>query len=402
MKIGIIREGKIPPDCRAALSPAQAAFIQRNFDAHILVAPSPIRCFSDAEYRQEGIEVTHDLSDCDVLLGIKEVPIPQLQVGKTYFFFSHTIKKQAHNRALLQAVLEKNITLVDYEVLTDEYGQRLVAFGKFAGMVGAHNGLLGYGLRTGAFSLPRMKDLSYYSEARRVYRKTLFPPIRAVVTGSGRVSTGAIEVLYDAGFKEVSVDDYLQKTFIQPVFTQILPQDYVERLDGQPFSKKDYYADPSVFRSTFHQFFGRTDLLINGIFYDRRAPRFFELSDMMRFDFKIPVIADITCDMMPNSSIPSTIIASDIDQPFYGFDPIQNAVATDPFAPNVVTMMTVDNLPNELPRDASVFFGEQFIVQVLPELLRGGDRAVVERAMIAQDGHLTPRFSYLADYLKTP
>ena len=293
LKIGLIREGKLPADARVALTPAQCRAIQQNFPVQIVVQPSPHRCFSDETFRTEGVEISENLTDCDILLGIKEVPIPQLLEGKTYFFFSHTIKKQAHNRALLQAILTKNIRLIDYEVLTDERGVRLIAFGKFAGMVGTHNGLLGYGLRTGAYTLPRLHDLHDYAEAKDFYKTVKFPPMRVVLTGGGRVAGGALEVLQDADFQRVTIEDFLTKDFDAPVFVRLHPKDYAARNDGNPFEKSDYYADPSVFHSTFEQFSARTDLFINGIFYDNRAPRFFEIEDMRRADFQIKVIADI-------------------------------------------------------------------------------------------------------------
>ena len=399
MTFGIIRERKVPLDARVALTPKQCAFIQKHFpEVHIVVESSESRCFSDEAYLTEGVEVSTDLSRCDILLGIKEVPIDQLNDGKTYFFFSHTIKKQAHNRALLQTIIQKNVRIIDYEVLTDDSGKRLIAFGKFAGMVGAHNGLLGYGLRTGTFTLPRLYALKDYSVARALYKDIKFPPIRVLVSGGGRVSSGAVEVIQDAGFQRVSIDDFLTQTYDHPVFIRIHPMDYVERMDGQPFEKKDYYKDPSVYRSTFARFFDKTDLFINGIFYDARAPRFFELKDMSSPNFNIKVIADVSCDLMPYSSVPSTIRATKIPEPFFGFDKTTHQEVA-PFEDNTVTMMTIDNLPNELPRDASTFFGEQFITYILPEILKEEYSDVLLRGTIAMDGALREPFAYLQDYV---
>ncbi len=403
MKIGLIHEGKIPADNRVALTPAKCAFVERLFPCKIIVEPSPTRCFSDAEFEAENIAVSADLNDCDFLMGIKEVPIQRLMVGKTYLFFSHTIKKQPHNRALLQAVLEKKITLIDYEVLTDDYNQRLIAFGKFAGMVGAHNGIMGYGLRTGAFTLPRMKDLESYADARRVYKATNLPPLSIVVSGGGRVAKGAMEVLLDMGFKKVAPTDFLVEKFETPVFTQIHPIDYVARKDGEPFEKADFYRNPSEFRSTFPKFYRKTDVFINCIFFDRRAPMFFSADEMKQPDFRIKMIADVSCDMMPTSSLPSTIKSTTIEDPFFGFDVFKNNEADSPFSGNAVTMMTIDNLPNELPRDASEYFGEQFIINILPELqaiLRGESSKIIERAMITKDGRLTNKYRYLEDYVQ--
>lgn len=399
MTFGIIRERKIPLDARVALTPKQCAFIKNNFpDVNIVVESSENRCFSDEAYRTEGVEITPDLSHCDILLGIKEVPIDQLNDGKTYFFFSHTIKKQAHNRGLLQAIIKKNVRIIDYEVLTDDNRKRLIAFGKFAGMVGTHNGLLGYGLRTGMFTLPRLYTLKDYSVAKELYKDINFPPIRAIISGGGRVSNGAVEVIQDAGFQRVSIDDFLTQQYDHPVFIRIHPKDYAERIDGQPFDKNDYYNDPSVYRSTFARFFDKTDLFINGIFYDARAPRFFELKDMSSPDFNIKVIADVSCDLMPHSSIPSTIRATKIPEPFFGFDKTTHQEVA-PFEENAVTMMTIDNLPNELPRDASTFFGEQFITYILPEILKEEYSDVLLRGTIAMDGALRESFAYLQDYV---
>ena len=405
MKIGLIHEGKNPPDNRVALTPQQCAFVERLYPVKIIVEPSPTRCFTDAEFEEEDVKLSHNLQSCDYLLGIKEVPIDQLIPHKTYFFFSHTIKKQIHNRDLLQAVLDKKITLIDYEVLTDEYGQRLIAFGKFAGMVGAHNALLGQGLRTGAYMLPRMKDLKSYAEARAIYEKTKFPPLSIVVSGSGRVAKGAIEVLHDMNFKQVKPLDFLIERFDEPVFTQIHAEDYVEHLINiispevsQPFVKQDYYKNPSLYRSTFSKFYKKANIFINCIFYDKSAPAFFTLTDMQKADFKIQTIADVSCDLMPYSSIPSTIKVTTIANPFYGFNPFANSETK---LEGGVTMMTIDNLPNELPRDASAYFGEQFILNIIPELenlMRGRNSKVLERATITREGKLTPRFEYLQDY----
>ena len=403
MKIGLIREGKTPPDNRVALTPQQCAFTERLYPIKIIVEPSTIRSFTDAEFEEEDVKTSYNLQSCDYLLGIKEVPIANLIPHKTYFFFSHTIKKQVHNRPLLQAVLEKKITLIDYEVLTDDYGQRLIAFGKFAGMVGAHNGMLAHGVRTGVYTLPRMKDLESYADARAIYKTIKLPPLSIVVSGSGRVAKGAMEVLHDWGVQQVEPAEYLTEKFDVPVFTQIHPENYAEHLDNQAFVKQDYYKDPSRFKSTFSKFYKKTDIFINCIFYDKRAPQFFTLEDMQQPDFKIQTIADVSCDMMPFSSVPSTIKTTTIAEPFYGFNPFNNSETKNPFDTEGVTMMTIDNLPNELPRDASEYFGEQFIINIIPELqnlMRGRKSKVLERATIAKEGKLTPRFEYLQDYVQ--
>lgn len=397
MKIGLIREGKTPPDARIPLTPAQCARIMATHGVQIVVEPSAHRCYTDEEYQRAGIPMSTAIADCDLLMGVKEVPINQLIPNKTYCFFSHTIKKQPHNQKLLQAVLEKQIRLLDYEVMTNEKGERLIAFGRFAGKVGAHNALYTYGKRTGAFSLKRMKDCHDYAEAMAIYRHIHWPAIKIVLTGGGRVGMGAAKVLRDMGIREVSASDFLKTQDQEAVFTQLHAGDYVARNDGQPFNKADFYAHPEIHHSSFEPYFQTADIFINGIFWDDRSPAFFTVEDMRRPDFRIRVIADVTCDIAPLSSVPSTIRASTIADPVYGYDPFTKQ-ETAPYQPHVIDVMAIDNLPNEMPRDASAAFGEQFIEHILPEFSKP-QSAVIERATIAENGCLTKRFEYLEDYV---
>ncbi|MEQ1746155.1 MAG: NAD(P)-dependent oxidoreductase [Saprospiraceae bacterium] len=398
-KIGIIREGKVPSDARTALTPEQCKQITARFPVELVVEPSPVRCFTDAEYQAAGIRLTTDLTDCDILLGVKEVPVGQLIASKTYLFFSHTVKKQPHNRHLLQTVLEKNIRLVDYEKLTDDRGDRLIAFGFYAGLVGAHNGIWTYGRRTGLFDLPRMNTCHDYAEVKAVYAKTEFPPLRIVLTGGGRVASGAARNLHDMGISQVSPHDFLTKPFDGPVFTQLHAQDYVQHRSGPAiFNKAHFYAHGEEYVSTFAPFAQRADIFINGIFYDPKAPKFFEASDLANQSFRIQAIADVSCDMMPDASVPITIRSSTIADPVFGINR-RTGEECPAFSPDGVDVMAIDNLPSELPRDASGFFGQQLIDNVLPELLHENSSAVIARAVIAEGGHLTARYAYLSDYV---
>ena len=397
MKIGIIREGKTPPDSRVPLTPKQCAYLIKEKNIDITVQPSPKRCFPDENYLGLGIPMSEDLSDCDVLMGVKEVPIDQLKSDKTYFFFSHTIKEQSYNRNLLQAIVEKNIRLIDYEVLTNDKGQRLIAFGKFAGMVGAHNGIMTYGTRTGLYTLKRMKDCLDYEEATFIYKKLQLPAIRIVLTGSGRVGKGAALVLNDMGIQRVSPEDYLNKTFDHAVYTQLNGDSYAQRKDGSPYDKNTFYGQPGLFESCFGPYARSSDIMINGIYWDNDAPAFFSLKDMRSPDFSIKVIADVTCDIAPISSIPSTLKASTIANPVFGFNP-ETEQEDLPYQDKVVDMMTIDNLPNELPRDASKAFGEQFINDILDELLNENSD-VIKRASVTENGDLGSHFEYMRNYL---
>ncbi|MEM9544955.1 MAG: NAD(P)-dependent oxidoreductase [Bacteroidota bacterium] len=397
IKIGVIREGKVPPDSRVPLNPEQCKHLS-DMGVDIVVQPSPIRCFPDSDYESQGITLKEDLSDRDVLLGVKEVPKDQLIADKTYFFFSHTIKEQSYNRDLLKKIVDLNITLIDYEVLTDDNGARVIAFGKFAGMVGAHNALWTYGKRTGEFVLPRMKELYDYQEAKSVYSKTNFPKLKIVLTGTGRVAGGAAMVLDDMGIEKISPLEYVTKDFDHAVYTQVNSFYYAKRKDGKTFdSVQDFYSNPKDYESDFSHFLPMSDIMINGVYWDNDAPPFFTLDQMKGEEFGIQVVADVTCDIAPISCIPSTIKASTIADPIFGFERMTGK-ETIPHGKNVVDMMTIDNLPNELPRDASTAFGEMFIDNVLNELGKK-DSKILERATIATDRNLGKHFEYLRDYL---
>lgn len=398
MKIGIIREGKVPPDSRVPLIPAQCAHIIKEYPVELKIMPSPNRCYKNEEYEALSLQIDSDMESCDVLMGVKEVPIDQLIPNKTYFFFSHTIKKQSYNRKLLKACVEKNIRLLDYETLTNDKGQRLIAFGFFAGMVGAHNGILTYGRRTKQYDLKRMKNCYDYAEAVSIYQSLSLPPMKIVLTGMGRVASGAAKVLTDMGIRKVSPSDYLSQSFDEPVFTQLDCKDYAARKDGADFDLQHFFDNPKEYKSIFAPYAKASDIMINGIYWDNNAPQFFTKEDMKADDFAIKVIADVTCDIAPVSSIPSTLKASTIADPIFGYYPKTEQLATPHQAP-VIDMMTIDNLPNELPRDASKAFGEQFIEHILTELLKDNS-AVIERATVAANGDLGPHYEYLRDYLE--
>jgi alanine dehydrogenase len=369
-----------------------------SFPVRIKVQPSKTRCFSDAEYEKEGIFLSSDVSDCDLLIGIKEVPVEELMAGKKYLFFSHTIKKQPSNKKLLQAIIQKNIDLIDFELITDVNNQRLIAFGEFAGMVGAHNALLTWGRRTKQFSLPRMYQLKDYQEAVASYKHIQWPPVKIVLTGTGRVGQGAASVLMDMGIKKTDAGTFLSQSLEEPVFVQLRSEDYLVNKNGNEFNREHFHRFPSEYLSNFTPFIEKADIFINGIYWNFEAPVFFTREDMMKDSFMIKVIADLTCDIAPVSSVPSTLRASTIDDPIYSYLPETNEESY-PTDEKGVDVMSIDNLPNELPRDASVAFGEKFIVGVLPDLLIG-NTPKIEKATIARKGALMPSFSYLEDYIK--
>jgi len=396
-KIVLIREEKTPSDSRVVLTPDQCkALIDKGYN--ISVQKSEIRAFKDDEYKALGVPVIEEIHDQDVFIGVKEVPISNLVPQKTYFFFSHTIKEQPYNRRLLQTAIKRDIQLIDYEVITNSKGQRLIAFGKFAGMVGAHNGLWTYGKRTGEFELPRMYQTKDYATIKEGYQSLKLPNIKIALTGTGRVANGAALVLDDMNIQKVNALDFVTKNFDTPVYTQLNSFYYAARKDGKVFdSAMDFYKNPKDYKSDFSHFLNHSDIFINGIYWDNDAPAFFTKDDMKSKDFNIKVIADVTCDIAPVSSIPSTLKASTIPDPVFGYNP-DTEKEDHPFQDNVVDMMTIDNLPNELPRDASQAFGEMFIEHVLPELGKA-ESDIIKRATLCKDGALGAHFNYLSDYV---
>ena len=395
MKIGIIREGKTPPDARVPLTPMQCKALMNEYAGlDIAVQSSPDRCFSDDEYRELGVPVVEDMDDREILFGVKEVPIERLIPEKSYFFFSHTIKKQAYNRDLLRSILEKKIRLIDYECLRDANGERIIAFGRWAGIVGAHNGLMARGKRTGAFHFPRVYKTRNYAELKAIYNHYTLPPMKIVLTGGGRVSSGVVEVLEYLRIHPVSPELFLEEEFQYPVFTQLHSADLYENADGT-FRISEFYKDPAGYRCKFGPFTRAADMLINGIFWDPRAPVLFTREEMRESGFRIRTIADITCDI--NGSVPATIRPSTIEDPVYGYNPMTGEEEA-PYSDHVVDVMAVDNLPNELPRDASEDFGSMLIGQVIPELMKSKSE-ILDRASIAAGGSLTSYYSYLEDYV---
>ena len=398
MKIGVIREGKNPPDKRTPFTPSALKEIQDTFGSRlsVCVESSSSRCFSDAEYQALGIEVVEDISVADVLFGVKEVPISQLIPGKTYFFFSHTLKKQPRNKALLQAVLAHSIRLVDYEVLKNQLGERVVAFGRWAGIVGAYNAFWTYGQKTGLFDLRRAGECRDLEELKVELNKVALPPIKIVVTGTGRVGKGVLEVMSILGISQVSAGDFLKNEISEAVFVCLSSADYSRRRSDGGYSQADFYAHPEAYESDFLKFAEGSEILIAAAYWDPNAPRLFEGDAIRSPKFSISVIADITCDI--DGSIPTTRRATTILDPVYDVDR-STAAELPPFGKqNSLSVMAIDNLPCELPREASSEFSRQLRDWVVPQLDRE-DSPILEKATLARDGDLTLEYMYLKDYV---
>lgn len=397
MKFGIIKERKNPPDKRVVFSPSKLVAFRKEFPkAEIAVECSEIRVFSDADYNDVGITLTNDLSDRDVLIGVKEVPIESLIPNKKYFFFSHTIKKQPYNRALLQAILEKNIELYDHETIVNEKGFRLIGFGYYAGVVGAYNGFRTIGLTTEAFSLPKAGTLKSKKDLKTHLKEIRLPNLKIVLTGSGKVAKGAKEMLDAMAIKEVGVESYLNETFTEPVYCSIDVLDYNKRKDGRVLDVFDFYNNASEYESDFMRFAKVSDLFIAGHFYGDGAPSFFTREEAKMTDFNIKYVADISCDV--NGPVASTIRSSTIADPIYGYDP-ETEQEVDFKNPKAIVVMAVDNLPCELPKDASEGFGDMFLQHVIPAFYNTDKDGILARAKMTENGKLTERFSYLQDYV---
>jgi saccharopine dehydrogenase (NAD+, L-lysine-forming) len=393
--IGLLKEGKIPPDNRVALTPAQCKWLHKNFPGlRILVQSAPHRCYTDAEYKRAGVELREDLGECDILLGIKEVPVDDLIPGKTYLFFSHTRKMQPHNRQLMQTMVGKKITLIDYECLEHEDGQRIIGFGFFAGVVGAHNGMMAYGLRTGSFHLGRVYQQKDFKDLIHTYFGLKLPNIKIAVTGSGRVAHGILEVMNLMEVIEVEKEEYLSRNFSYPVYVQLKGSDlYAHKITGG-YNRDHFHNHAEEYRCLFDQYFPHTDILMNGIYWDQHVPRLFSAEQVAGENFRIRVIADVTDDSF--GSVPINLGDQDIEHPVYGVDR-KTLQKTAAYLPGSVDVMAVGNLPNELPRDASKYFGEQLIKYIIADLLQGGS-CLIDGATILRKGKLTEKFKYLKEY----
>lgn len=397
IKIGIIREEKKNPDARVPLTPAQCKHLLKSYgDIQIKVQTSPNRCFSDAEYQALGIEVVTSVADCDILMGVKEVPVDQLIPNKTYFFFSHTIKKQPYNKELLQTMIAQHIKMIDYETLTYDDGSRIIGFGFYAGVVGAHNGLLTYGKKHKAYDL-KPAHLCTDKKEMLLQSEIKLPPMKIVVTGSGKVASGILEVLHAWDIVSIEPEDFLENDYNYPVYTHLKGHSlYQSKKDGT-YHRSEFHLHPELYKCVFNDYTKTADVLMHGIFWNEAIDIMFPKEAIQSEDFRLSVISDITCD--PFGSIPINVGASTIADPVYGISK-STGIKMEPFLPaeQTIDIMAVDNLPNELPRDASEHFGEHMLKYIIPELLKESSN-MLDRATICKDGALTEKYAYLANYV---
>jgi alanine dehydrogenase len=398
MKFGIIKERKNPPDRRVVFSPGKLKEFKEKFaEAQLLVESSDIRVFKDKQYIDAGLEISNNMASCDVLFGVKEVPVEALIPNKKYFFFSHTIKKQPYNRDLLNAVLEKNIVLYDHETIIKENGARLIGFGRYAGIVGAYNGFRAIGLKTAAFSLPKAENLDSQQELIAALNNLKLPNLKILLTGNGKVAYGAKEMLDAMNIKKITVEAYLSKTFKEPVYCLLDVLDYNKHKEGKKTTNKHFYSQPEAYVSNFMRFAKVTDFFIAGHFFGNDAPYLYSRENAKSADFNIKYVADISCDV--DGPVASTLRASTIADPIYGYN-AQTESEVDYKDKDAIVVMAVDNLPCELPKDASEGFGELFLENVIPAFFNNDKDGVLERAKMTENGKLTERFSYLQEYIE--
>ncbi|MEO6869150.1 MAG: NAD(P)-dependent oxidoreductase [Ginsengibacter sp.] len=395
MILGIIKETKIPADNRVAFTPTQCKWIQEKYSIKFIVEPSETRCFSNKEYEAAGIILKENLSECDILFGIKEVKADHLISGKTYLFFSHTKKMQSYNRSLLQDIIRKKIRLIDYECLEHDNGMRLIGFGFFAGIVGAHNGMMAYGNRTNSFSLERVYEQRNFQQLIHTYFGLKIPPIKIAVTGSGRVSHGVIEIMNLLGIHEVEKDEYTDTIFPYPVYAHLKGSDLYRDVSNN-YERNDFHSNPQNYKCIFNNYLPNTDILMNGVYWQKDIPPLFTWDDLKAPDFRMNTIADISDDAY--GSVPCNLGDVTIENPIYGVDKMSGQ-KTDPYLMTSVDVMAVGNLPNELPRDASRYFGEQIIKHLLDDLLKESS-LTIDNATITCDGKLTEPYAYMSDYVK--
>lgn len=399
IKLGIIREGKVPPDKRVPLTPKQCKVVETKFpNVEVIVQPSPIRSFKDEEYLEEGITMNEDLSGCDVIIGVKEVNISDLIPNKKFMFFSHTIKKQAYNRPLLQAILDKKIQMIDYEALKDKHNKRIIGFGRYAGIVGCYNGFRTFGLKHKLYSIKSANSCVNRLEVEEELKKVVLPPdTKIILTGYGRVGHGAREILDLLPIKEVTAEEFMTRTFNMPVYTQLEVEDYYARQDGTPFDKKDFYTYPEKYKSTFSRFISEADMYIPCHFWNNNSPYILTKEDLRLEDIRLSVVADVSCDI--DEPIGCTIRSSSIIKPIYGYNP-ETENEDDFMKEGVIAVMAVDNLPCELPLDASQDFGNELIKHIFPALFVDDPDNIIGRGSeTTLNGTLTPYFEYLTDYV---
>ena len=427
-RIGVRREDKSRWERRSPLTPDHVRLLKGEQGILTAVQPSDIRIFDDQDYVDAGAAIDEALDGCPVVLAVKEIPLDQLHDDTAYLFFSHTIKGQAHNMPLLQALLDGRCTLIDYERITDDEGRRLVFFGRHAGLAGMVDTLWAFGERLRAEGMKSPFDAirpahtyatlddvrnAAFELGERILADGLPSEIEPVVfgfAGYGNVSMGAQEIFDLLPHIEVAPNEMasavaggteLGNRLIKVVFRE---EHLARPIDGGAFDLDRYYAEPDAFEARFETWLPDLTVLVNCIYWDARYPRLITKDALERLyaggDARLKVIGDITCDV--EGSIECNVRTTDQDDPIYTYRPGDQAVE-DGATEDGVTVLAVDNLPCELPHDASNQFGDM-LMPFLPALAacdfsKSFDDLelppALKRATIVHRGQLTPDYLYL-------
>ena len=400
MKIGLIRETKVPEDNRVALTPSHLAELQRCFPQdEFVVQSSETRAYSDEAYRNAGVQVAENVDDCDILFGIKEADIRTLIPNKHYFFFGHIAKMQAYNRPLLQTLMAKHITFSDYEYLVDDDNRRVCAFGWWAGIVGVYYTLRGYGLRHHLYELPQPDKHFTLEKLTQALKSVQLPPIKMLVTGNGRVSHGAQHLLETLGTARLTEEQFLADGPVNSLsFCAVDADHLVARNDGGAFSWDHFTQNPSAYHSDFMRWARKADVLVCAHFWAPEAPVYLSQENLADPTLRIRFIGDITCDIQ--GSIQSTLRASTHTEPYYDYNPTTGQEEPAFSNDSNISVMAVDTCPNALALDTSAYFGDMLMQHVLTPLLKREHSNIIQRATILENGTLTPKFNYLEPFAK--
>ena len=399
--IGIVRESRNDEN-RTPLVPEHIKkYNESNPNINFIVQPSNSRCFSDEEYELCGAKINENLNECSIIFGVKEINPDILINNRTYLFFSHTFKinKQQkniekHKKDLLLSILNKKITLIDYENIRGKNGTRCLGFGRFAGIVGCYNTLNLLLKVLGKQSLASAYKINDYERLVLNLKNLYFPKTKILVTGDGRVAKGVIELLNQTNIKAVSKKDFLEKKFDQPIFCNLETKDYVTNNSSTNFNLEHFINNPQDYSSSALQYLKETDILISAHYWDPSSPKIFENEDLKDLQ-NLKIVGDITCDI--NGSVPTTIRSTTIEKPNYWIE--RNSLKEIDENNDGIAVMAVDNLPSELPRDSSTEFSEGIINEVLPFLLKEDDGRILN-GTITTDGSFLEKYNYLNDYIR--
>ena len=399
--IGIVRESRNDEN-RTPLVPEHIKkYKESNPNINFIIQPSNSRCFSDEEYELCGAKINENLNECSIIFGVKEIDPNILINNRTYLFFSHTFKinKQQkniekHKKDLLLSILNKKITLIDYENIRGKNGTRCLGFGRFAGIVGCYNTLNLLLKVLGKQSLASAYKINDYERLVLNLKNLYFPKTKILVTGDGRVAKGVIELLNLTNIKAVSKKDFLEKKFDQPIFCNLETKDYVTNNSSTNFNLEHFINNPQDYSSSALQYLKKTDIFISAHYWDPSSPKIFENEDLKVLQ-NLKIVGDITCDI--NGSVPTTIRSTTIEEPNYWIE--RYTLKEIDENNDGIAVMAVDNLPSELPRDSSTEFSEGIINEVLPFLLKEDDGRILN-GTITTDGSFLEKYNYLNDYIR--